>query len=218
MTILWLLAEHRFPRDSVGASLQGDFALRRFSSWNNFKCLTHNCVKVSPDAILTDLTFFDAEVHEVDAFIMHRYAPALRVYLCHSEDLIELNQGGRFLFSTNIDPFQLSSRMANLLRLHQNQYTLLVYRDIHFDPELLTMKIEPDDSEEGLSLKEGQLLKYFLNHPKRCIQRSELIEKVWRKVKVSPRTIDSRVSKLRKRIERSQASIESVYGGGYILS
>lgn len=69
-----------------------------------------------------------------------------------------------------------------------------------------------------LPRKEALILGFLLKNLELCISRDQICQEVWDGVKVSPRTIDSHISRLRTRLsEYSELRIESVYGGGYIL-
>ena len=70
-----------------------------------------------------------------------------------------------------------------------------------------------------LSLREFELLKFFVRHPHRVYERLQLLDLVWgRELHVEPRTVDVHVRRLRKHIERDDAAPElilTVRGVGY---
>jgi phosphate regulon transcriptional regulator PhoB len=70
-----------------------------------------------------------------------------------------------------------------------------------------------------LSLREFELLKFFVRNPNRVYDRLQLLDLVWgRDVHVEPRTVDVHVRRLRKHIERDDATPElilTVRGVGY---
>jgi two-component system, OmpR family, response regulator RegX3 len=71
----------------------------------------------------------------------------------------------------------------------------------------------------GLSLREFELLKFFVRHPNRVYDRLQLLDLVWGpETHVEPRTVDVHVRRLRRRIERDDANPElilTVRGVGY---
>ena len=71
----------------------------------------------------------------------------------------------------------------------------------------------------GLSLREFELLKFFVRNPYRVYDRLVLLDLVWgRDVHVEPRTVDVHIRRLRKRIEKDDAFPElivTVRGVGY---
>jgi len=80
------------------------------------------------------------------------------------------------------------------------------------------LQFEGSEESQTLPLKEARLLRFFLENPGVCFSRDDIMQMVWNDVKVAARTIDSHVSRLRKRISDSPATIESVYGDGYRLA
>jgi two-component system alkaline phosphatase synthesis response regulator PhoP len=76
-----------------------------------------------------------------------------------------------------------------------------------------------DGSPVNMSLREFELLKFFVRNPHRVYDRLQLLDLVWgRDVHVEPRTVDVHVRRLRKHIERDDASPElilTVRGVGY---
>ena len=71
----------------------------------------------------------------------------------------------------------------------------------------------------SLSLREFELLKFFVRNPYRVYDRLQLLDLVWGSdVHVEPRTVDVHIRRLRKRIERDDANPElivTVRGVGY---
>ena len=82
-----------------------------------------------------------------------------------------------------------------------------------------TYEIFIDGQTASLSLREFELLKFFVQHPYRVYDRLQLLDLVWgRDTHVEPRTVDVHIRRLRKRIERDDTSPElivTVRGVGY---
>lgn len=67
-----------------------------------------------------------------------------------------------------------------------------------------------------LTALEFKLLMYFANKPLQVIPRDELLDKLWgHDVHVYARSVDTHVSKLRKKLDSVSHVIESVHGSGY---
>lgn len=70
-----------------------------------------------------------------------------------------------------------------------------------------------------LSMKEYELLHYFVTHPVETLGRHRLLNEVWKYQKETPtRTVDVHVGWLRRKIEEDPANprwIRTVYGKGY---
>ena len=82
-----------------------------------------------------------------------------------------------------------------------------------------TYEVFIDGRALNLSLREFELLKFFVRHPHRVYDRLQLLDLVWgRDTYVEPRTVDVHIRRLRKRIERNDAAPElilTVRGVGY---
>jgi phosphate regulon transcriptional regulator PhoB len=82
-----------------------------------------------------------------------------------------------------------------------------------------TYEIWIDGTAIALSLREFELLKFFVRHPYRVYDRLQLLDMVWgRDTHVEPRTVDVHVRRLRKHIEQDDANpklIVTVRGVGY---
>ncbi len=70
-----------------------------------------------------------------------------------------------------------------------------------------------------LSLREFELLKFFVQHPHRAFSRTQLLDLVWgQDVYVEPRTVDVHIRRLRQRIERDDTNpqlVLTIRGVGY---
>ena len=86
---------------------------------------------------------------------------------------------------------------------------------VNFD----TYEVAVDGRSVALSLREFELLKFFVQHPHRVYDRLQLLDLVWgQDVHVEPRTVDVHVRRLRKVIERDDSTPElllTVRGVGY---
>ena len=79
--------------------------------------------------------------------------------------------------------------------------------------------LERNGTQFGLSRKEMDLLRYFINHPGQTLTRADLLDHVWGANEFpTNRTIDTHVLKLRKKIESEPdhpKHIITVHGVGY---
>ena len=89
--------------------------------------------------------------------------------------------------------------------------------NIKLDHNRLSFSIYPDNQQVQLTLKEFRILNFLVENPNVCLSRDEIIKGVWGGVKVSARTVDSYISRLRSKMEYSGITIENRYGGGYVL-
>ena len=83
--------------------------------------------------------------------------------------------------------------------------------------QLVSGRLSKFDVVEFLSQKETAMLACLMGKPSEIIKRTEVKYTVWAGTKVSDASLESLVSRLRKRLDPFEIAIESVYGGGYIL-
>lgn len=92
----------------------------------------------------------------------------------------------------------------------------IAYKDLSLsrDRHEILLKGEPI----ALSLKEFDLLAYFIENPAKALSKEELLSKVWGvDCELETRTLDMFVSKIRKHLGSGEASIKTLRGLGYML-
>lgn len=81
------------------------------------------------------------------------------------------------------------------------------------------MKIFDGENEIVLTQKETQLLELFCLHPNKILKREEILLKVWGKNDYFlGRSMDVFITRLRKYLSGSSASIETIFHSGYRLN
>ncbi|MDX9699828.1 MAG: response regulator transcription factor [Rhodocyclaceae bacterium] len=124
------------------------------------------------------------------------------------------------------EPRELIARVRSVLRRYQSPVTpsaserprLAHFADWVFEPATHTL-IHPDGQQEQISAAEAQLLIVLLEHPNQILSREQLLGD--RNLDALDRSIDLRISRLRKRLEENPQRarlIKTVYGAGYLLS
>lgn len=201
----------------------GDFAVRAFASFGVFKALAKRSGHSCPDIIIVDLD--DAEMpylksteHIVDTF------PHSALIYMHTNDLNEdyerdlgRKQEKVFFFQKPIDSLKLSLFVSRVAKRIGKKTNILRIGDFIFDFDRLTCRTLPDETAVNLPLKEAQILKLMMERWGECLSRADLHRLLWPNIKVSPRTIDSHISRLRKRLNSLNVTIISKYGDGYVL-
>ena len=90
----------------------------------------------------------------------------------------------------------------------------VTYRTLRIDPNEKICYL--DDEKVALTKTEFEILSFFLTHPNRIYSREEIIRHVWSgDVVVTNRTIDTNITRLRKKIGRYGNNIETRLGFGY---
>lgn len=94
-----------------------------------------------------------------------------------------------------------------------------VYEKGRLKLDLDNYEVFVDGKPVELSLREFELLRFFVRSPNRVYDRLQLLDLVWgQDTHVEPRTVDVHIRRLRKRIERDDANPElilTVRGVGY---
>ena len=91
-----------------------------------------------------------------------------------------------------------------------------VYKDLSWNRD--AREISLGGSPISLTLTEYLLLSYFLEHVGIALTKETLLHDVWGiSCDVETRTLDIHISKLRKKIQGSQASIQTIRGVGFRL-
>ena len=229
MSVVWILEKPKLNAPSAAMALLGDHAVRLFASFESFKQLIRIQSPQEPDVIVVDAEDIGHHcVSECDEFLRKKFMRVQRIFLANVTNDLTTRASGLGSVSPSImflrkpiDPLELSQWVARAAGEVQRQgaaSTLCKFRDVSLDMARLRVTIEPSEDPQNLSPKEALLLKVFLDSPGVCLSRDEIRDKVWDDIKVAPRTIDSHISRLRRRLEGAEVTIESVYGGGYMLA
>ena len=126
-----------------------------------------------------------------------------------------LNEGADDYLVKPFGMMELVARVnAVLRRITKEKQVVLSNGNIKVDLEKHEAYV--DNKEIVLTLKEYDLLVYFLSNLNKVISRDELIEKVWGVDFIGEsRTIDVHVGTLRSKISSSNSVIQTVRGVGY---
>lgn len=141
---------------------------------------------------------------------------------CLTDRVLGLEFGADDYITKPFEPRELVARVQSLLRRLQKKPDADTPKEAHFahwvfQPTSLTLT---DDSEQqsSLSRAEGDMLLALLKHPFQILSRDQLLGE---NCIPYDRSIDVRMSRLRKKIERDPqkpALIKTVYGAGYMLT
>jgi two-component system phosphate regulon response regulator PhoB len=102
--------------------------------------------------------------------------------------------------------------------LPQAEDEVLQYEDLLMD--LASHRVRRGSKDVHLGPTEFRLLRFLLQHPRRVFSREQLLDHVWgREIYVEARTVDVHIRRLRKAINRDEASdlIRTVRSAGYAL-
>lgn len=142
-----------------------------------------------------------------------------------TDRVLGLEMGADDYMVKPFEPRELIARVRSILRRHGKSVAIdagsrriALFGDWHFFPATLTIE-GVDGSHEELSAAEGRLLSYLLEHPNRILTREQLAGN--RQIAAFDRSIDVRISRLRKRLRddpNQPEIIKTVYGAGYLFA
>lgn len=183
---------------------------------------------VRPDLILLDVSLPDGEgyqlcsalqnadeTHDIPiVFLTARGDPRDKVtaFRLGADDYVEKP------FASEELRARVESRVEKLARRRQREHVTRLGR-IRIDLERHRVSIEETAGarEVDLTAHELRLLHYLASRPGRIFSRDQLMRAVWSETVVAERTIDSHVSKLRKKLGEAGVQLRSVRGVGYVL-
>ena len=124
------------------------------------------------------------------------------------------------------EPREMIARVRSILRRYPRQpvvpadptQRVAEFAGWRFETGSNTL-VGPDGQQETLSTAEAQLLSVLLAHPNHILTREQLLG--GRDVSALDRSIDLRISRLRRRFEENPQHaklIKTVYGAGYLLA
>jgi DNA-binding response OmpR family regulator len=141
------------------------------------------------------------------------------------QEQMSLEEEGLFLKGTDlvlpadIAPSALVLRLSALLRRidgFQNlQDTVITLGSLTISPR--AKKVEDSGQIITLTPTQYALLFALACHPNQVLSRAWLKQNIWKGQRVSPRSIDAHISKLKKLLPGLGDAITNVYGEGYIL-
>ncbi len=181
-----------------------------------------------PDVAILDLGLPDMDGMEVLQQLRSRHRFGLLIATGRDDThdrVMGLELGADDYVVKPFEPRELIARVRSILRRYQSEPagdaqppSTANFAGWRFERATHCL-ISPDGAEDTLSLAESQLLIAFLERPNQILSREQLL--AGRDVCALDRSIDLRVSRLRKRFEQGGHSgkfIKTVYGAGYLLA
>lgn len=180
---------------------------------------------LAPDLCIVDLGLPDMDGLEAMQRIRAQTACGIMILTgrAHVSDrVMGLELGADDYMLKPFEPRELVARVRSILRRRESvsddppsQTATFAGWRFNLGNNTLT---GPAGDEHLLSTAEAELLKVFVRHPNRILQREKLMGT--RDVSPSDRAIDVRISRLRRKLEpdaQSPSFIKTVYGAGYLF-
>ena len=218
MSVVWVIEPSHQSEETIASVLMGDFAVRVFGSSASFRRLHKSAQQRMPDAIVVKVQSGVCDQNEIEALLVANYTTVPRALLVDAVGEPYCLKSGVWIYPRKFDPISLSKFIKGLVKFENSSNgRCLRFKDLVFDIEQFSLIIEPEADGQAIPPKEAKILRMLMKSAGKPISRHDISESLWEGMKVSSRILDSHISRLRRRLERSESSIESIYGGGYIL-
>ncbi|MGE4132416.1 MAG: response regulator transcription factor [Bdellovibrionales bacterium] len=180
-----------------------------------------------------DLIILDVMLPDMDGFQIctrlktnHKTAavPIVFVSAKNSEDekVMAFKLGAEDYITKPISPREFQARLRARLRPSPSSESLpkteIEINGLHLNPSSHRVTLQQDGKTMPIELTstEFKLLHLFVTRPDRLLTRQMIVAAVWpHDTHVADRTVDSHVSKLRRKLGSKGDWIESVFGEGY---
>jgi len=180
---------------------------------------------LTPDLCIIDLGLPDMDGLEVMQRVRTQSACGIIILTgrAHISDrVMGLELGADDYILKPFEPRELVARVRSILRRRESAQSsqsrqIAEFSGWRFNLGNNTLSAA-NGEEHQLSTSEAELLKVFVSHPNRILQREQLMGT--RDVSPTDRSIDVRISRLRRKLEPDEASpafIKTVYGAGYLF-
>ena len=221
MSIIWLV-ENPCDGPILRDWIIGNFAVRNFASLTSLLSLAEGKAAARPDVILCNVR--DCEEVSKEAWgLLGCQAPWLFADIdassqavkvaSHPEDL----EWKSWLAPGCLSLTQVLQQLTANVEESEASSPLIGFRDIYLDLDSMCLKSRSLNTKVTLTVKELKLMRALIQNAEQCISRSDLTQSIWGGVSVSPRALDTHVSRLRKVLQPCGLTIENIYGGGYRL-
>ena len=142
-----------------------------------------------------------------------------------SDKMLGFENGADDYVTKPFNVSELRARVhANILRPHRAPSGLpdsLSFASLYVDVRARRVTVGDAGTAHEIKLtnREYELLVFLLSHPDQAFSRAQLLDRVWgSESDVVDRTVDTHISRLRKKINCLEVALESVPGAGYRFS
>lgn len=201
----------------------------RAEVFRNAEAFFHGMRHQVPDLVVLDLWLPDMDGMVVLQQLRSKHACGLLVVTGRGDThdrVMGLELGADDYVVKPFEPRELIARVRSILRRYPGVEPLPAgagqrvaeFAGWRFEPGSNTLT-SPGGQQDTLSTAEAQLLGVLLAHPNHILTREQLLD--GRDVSALDRSIDLRISRLRRRFEENPQHaklIKTVYGAGYLLA
>lgn len=179
----------------------------------------------SIDLLLLDLELPDGNGIELCEELQSTH-PELPIFLLTAHDqlsdkVLGFSAGADDYITKPFNSLELKARIEAKLRkldILMKSSDILEWNELSINKSSQTLKVITDGDWENVELTalEFKLLMYFAVNEGKVLNREDILDEIWgQDVHVYSRSVDTHVSKLRKKLLGASETIESVHGVGY---
>lgn len=231
MSTVWLVGSADEWQDEFAETLSGFFGIRRVAGLVNFGRLismansdvdtcSYCVVRLTPDDPI--MTIHAA----ISRFLRENHPSRICVVGNLTSDQSRLVEGLRVAnIGVPSDMIQTAKMIKALISQKNRENTgfsnenLIRFGDVEINVAKGRLRILATGIDEPLTPKEIRIIQVLSSAMNTAVRRDELVEKVWAGMKVSANTVDSHMSRLRKKFEQSfDCQLETKYGNGWLLA
>jgi DNA-binding response OmpR family regulator len=129
-----------------------------------------------------------------------------------------LDFGADDLLQKPFRPRELLARISTKLRrIDESRKTVSHLKRGNLEMDLERFECRINEEIVVMSVLEFNLLRYFVENFNRVLTREKILQAVWREAMVTDRTVDTHMTSLRKKLQKSNLIFATLYGAGYIL-
>lgn len=180
------------------------------------------------DLALLDIELPDGNGIEFCAQIQSLY-PHLSIFFLSahtdlSQKVLGFSAGADDFITKPFAPLELRARVeAKIKKMEMAKHASLhlKWKEIEIEKSKQEVSILESDGPKKIKLSalEFKLLSYFATRPGDVIPREQILNDIWgQEIHIYPRSVDTHISKLRKKLESMSHVIESIHGVGYKFS
>lgn len=176
-----------------------------------------------PDIMLLDITMPQLDGWEVLSEVRRRGGTPVIVITALDQDLDKLQAlriGADDYVIKPFNPVEVVARVKTVLRRTEGIGASGVLRIRNVEIDTISHIVRVDDKELALTLTEFRLLAHMARSPSRAFTRGDLVDACMPGSDALDRTVDSHISKLRRKLNQAGAPDmpEGVRGVGYRLT
>ncbi len=218
MHIIWLV--EAVKQDfSVTHSLLGNFATRVFSSATTFQKISIFEKNHPPSVLILDLEFADeCLIDQIFQFATRHFLKTPILVMNRSP--LKITKNMHFL-QKPVDIFILVKAIREILKDQILKTDNIIFEDLVFYPSSHEIEFETAAGIERIKLsrQESLILKTLIRNFGKTVSRQAILKEAWDNAKVSDRTMDSHISRLRSALAvSSRIQLLNVYGKGFTLT